>query len=111
MQQTIMFQMSVDDLRQIIREEIQTALTHHANNESKPQKEILGAKEASGMLQMAKSTLYKLTSNRLIPFFKRGKQLYFKRSLLNEWINQGKQKTVDELVNESEQNLNARKSC
>lgn len=61
-------------------------------------KELLTIEEASIFLNLAKPTIYSLTSRRELPFFKTGKKLYFKRSELLSWIEKGKQKTIEETV-------------
>ncbi|MGV0939986.1 helix-turn-helix domain-containing protein [Empedobacter sp. ULE_I140] len=54
-------------------------------------KQFISFKEAIDYLKVSKSTLYKLTSNREIEFYKpnRGK-IYFKLEDLDNWINKGK---------------------
>jgi len=50
-------------------------------------KNILSLQEAAEYLQTSKAQLYKLTSERTIPFYKpNGKKIYFKRDELDEWI-------------------------
>ena len=61
-----------------------------------PTKEILSIDEASAFLNLAKPTVYGLTSRRELPFFKTGKKLYFKQTELLRWIEEGKRKTVKE---------------
>lgn len=52
--------------------------------------EIISIDQAVELLNLAKPTIYALTSRGEIPFFKTGKKLYFKRSELLAWIEQGK---------------------
>ena len=40
--------------------------------------------------QRKKSTWYKMTSNGEVPYRKKGKQLYFLKSEIDEWLNQNK---------------------
>ncbi len=50
-------------------------------------KNILSLAEAAEYLQTSKAQLYKLTSERTIPFYKpNGKKIYFKRDELDEWV-------------------------
>jgi excisionase family DNA binding protein len=49
-------------------------------------KDILNAPEATQFLGIKRSTLYKLTSTKVISFFKRGKMLYFKRAELEKYL-------------------------
>ena len=48
----------------------------------------------------AKQTIYGLVSNRQIPFHKRGKRLIFSKKSIDQWIEAGRQKTVQEIRNE-----------
>jgi len=48
--------------------------------------ELLNISQASQYLSLAKQTLYSFTSKNEIPFIKRGKKLYFKKSELNKWL-------------------------
>lgn len=63
-------------------------------------KEILTIEEASYMLDLSKSYLYRLTCERQIPHYKPlNKVIYFKRSDLIAWIEKGKILSNDELLN------------
>lgn len=62
-------------------------------------KEILTMDEASSMLDLSKSYLYRMTSERIIPHYKPlNKVIYFKRSELITWIEKGRVPTKDELL-------------
>lgn len=63
--------------------------------------EILDVKQAAQFLKLKLATLYEKTSRKLIPHFKKGNKLYFHLSELQEWINQGKVKTFEEIENEA----------
>jgi len=58
--------------------------------------EVINIDEASDYVHLSKSTIYKQTSERTIPHFKRGKKLYFKRSELDEWLTTNKVDTQEE---------------
>lgn len=64
---------------------------------------LLSLNEAAGFLKLAPQTIYGFTSKRIIPFLKRGKKLYFKRSELEQWLEAGKKKSIAELNREIEQ--------
>ena len=50
-------------------------------------KEVLNLEEAASFLGIAKSTLYKMTHENRIPFYKpAGKLIYFEKSVLLDWI-------------------------
>jgi excisionase family DNA binding protein len=85
-----------DSVRKAISE--QNGITQTKTDNS-PQ--LLTVEQACEFLNLAKQTLYGFTSKRLIPFLKRGKKLYFKKTELEEWVNIGKHKSLDELQKES----------
>ena len=62
--------------------------------------EILNVQEAAAFVGEAVATIYGRTSKREIPHYKKGKKLYFKKPELIEWIEGGKVKTAQELVQE-----------
>jgi|SRR5579863_433231 len=64
-------------------------------------KEIMNIDEVAAFLFISKSTLYKFVMNRKIPHFKVGGKLYFKRSDLMSWVQEGKVKTMAEIQNEA----------
>jgi len=65
-------------------------------------KDLLNVKELAEYLKVSTSQIYKLTSNRVIPFYKpTGKQLYFRKKEIDEWIIKGKVCTREELINQS----------
>jgi excisionase family DNA binding protein len=53
--------------------------------------------EASRYLKTSVSTLYRYTSQRFIPHHKPGKQLYFFRDELDQWLAEHKKLTVNEI--------------
>lgn len=52
-------------------------------------KKILRFDEVVSVLGFSKSHVYKLTSQKKIPFYKKGKTLFFKSDEIVEWINEG----------------------
>jgi len=54
--------------------------------------------EAADYLKVKKNTLYKYTSQRKIPYYKpEGKQVKFKKTELDKWMNQFRVSSQDEL--------------
>ena len=90
--------MNKTDLEELIQGVVKNAVKNA--QQAKPTDELMDVDQASRFLHLAKQTLYGLTSERLIPFLKRGKRIYFKREELLEWVNQGKMKTREEIVKE-----------
>lgn len=58
---------------------------------------LLSIPEAASFLNLAPQTLYGFTSNRTIPFIKKGKKLYFRPSDLEQWLTDGRKATAKEL--------------
>ena len=65
---------------------------------------FLTAREAADYLGFALSYLYKLTSTHKVPFYT-GKHILFKRSELEEWVNNSRVATNDELVAKAQTNI------
>lgn len=66
-------------------------------------KDALTFNEASMLLDLSKSYLYKLTHSRQIPHYKpNGKKIYFKRSDLENWLFRNRVSTADELEHQAE---------
>ena len=86
------------DLEELIQGAVKNAVQNA--QQAKPTDELMDVDQASKFLHLAKQTLYGLTSERLIPYLKRGKRIYFKKEELLNWVNQGKMKTQDEIVTE-----------
>jgi excisionase family DNA binding protein len=64
------------------------------------QREILTLAEAAIYAGISKSLLYKLTSKRLLPFYKPGdaKLIFFKRAELDAWLLTNRKPTISEMT-------------
>jgi len=61
-------------------------------------KEVLNFPETAKYLEVSHSHLYKLTSAGEIPFYKPcGKKLYFNRKEIDDWLQQNRSSTKDEI--------------
>ena len=58
---------------------------------------VINLNQAAEYVSLSKSAIYKKTSERNIPHFKKGKKLYFKRSELDHWLTSMKISTKDEI--------------
>jgi excisionase family DNA binding protein len=67
-----------------------------------PEKELLTVAEVSQILNISTGAIYNMTSTRQIPFFKNRGRLYFDRQEIDEWIRQGRRKTLKQLQAEAE---------
>lgn len=66
-----------------------------------PVNELLDVKQVASYLKVTKSAIYKLTSMSVIPHYKNGKRLYFKKSDIDEWIFSKRIKTNDDIEKEA----------
>lgn len=92
-----------EDLKQpdelaVIREAISELRETIADLRAERKREALNLDEAAAYLGVKKSHLYKLTHQRLIPYYKPGgKSCYFKRAELDEWLLSNRVSTSSEL--------------
>lgn len=87
------------ELESIIQNSIRKAMEHKGNLEPKSEADsLLSIKEAATFLNLATPTLYGFTSKRIIPFIKRGKKLYFRRSELEQWLLEGKKQSISQIA-------------
>ncbi len=94
-----------DLLREVICEELEKLFAGKPMS-LKSEPEFLTIEEAAKLVGLAKTTLYEKTHLKVIPHYKRGRRLYFKRAELEIWISGGKVKTVLELDMEAATLLN-----
>jgi|TARA_R110000751_G_scaffold290424_1_gene397054 excisionase family DNA binding protein len=74
------------------------------------QKSVLNFIEGAKFLSLSKSYLYKLTHLGKIPHYKpTGKNIYFHRSELEQWMLQNKRQSYDEIENIAETFLTTKK--
>lgn len=79
---------------------------HKASEPEGEEDRLLNVREAARFLGDAVATLYGRTSKNEIPFYKRGKKVYFKKSELVAWIEQGRVKSQKEIQEETTLRLN-----
>ncbi len=95
--------MGKNDLDELINEALKS------NGQSKETKTLeerfLSIDEAASYLNLARQTVYGLTSKRLIPFLKKGKKLYFIESELKNWLLSGRKDTKEDIKRISLQQL------
>lgn len=60
-------------------------------------KAVLNVIEAAYFTGISKPQLYRLTSERRIPHYKKNNKLYFKKSELEAWMLENKIDTIDEI--------------
>jgi hypothetical protein len=91
--------LTVEELKIILKENISdSSLLFKAKQE---EDEIGGIELARQITKLSFKTIYQLTSQRKIPFFKKGKILYFSRCDLEQWIKSGKQATEQDIADKA----------
>ena len=94
------------ELESLINNSVRLALSEHNEKPTEAKDAILSIEEAGDYLHLAKQTLYGFTSKNEIPFFKKGKKLYFRKSDLQQWLLEGKQKTLREIRTDAIEYIN-----
>ncbi|RDB06913.1 helix-turn-helix domain-containing protein [Runella aurantiaca] len=92
------------DLEQLIQTVVERVVSNHFQVKNKDDPDltyptIMGTEQAASFLGIAESTLYRYTSKRLIPYHKRYQKLYFKKADLQNWVNEARNNTINELKN------------
>jgi excisionase family DNA binding protein len=93
MQQTILLQLSEHELKDIIKSSLSELIEENDQSSQKQTQRLFSLKEAAIYLHLAPQTLYGFTSQRTIPFIKKGKKLLFKKNEIDTWLNEGTKKT------------------
>ena len=78
-------------LKEVLLEVIQESQQPHREASN-----IMDIQEAAAFLNLALPTLYAKTSKRVIPHYKQGKKLLFKRAELIAWIESSRVKTMND---------------
>ena len=104
MENVIFTQLSIPEIRQLFRQELETYFaTQKQGNTNQPEPEqLLTVQQAAELLNLSVPTLYGYTQRAEIPGCKRGKRLYFSKQSLFEWIKDGRKKTLAETASEAE---------
>ncbi len=69
-------------------------------NRTTNKEEFLNVSQVADLIEESVASIYTRTSNRTIPFYKKGKRLLFKKAEIIKWIESGKKKTIEEIQNE-----------
>ena len=102
------FEVIMDKLNRI--ERMVTIIRENQEN-SKTQdsgKEIMNVQQVAKYLNIAKQTVYGMTSRREVPYYKRGNRLYFQKSDIDEWLLSTRRKTIEEIKMEAASYLKVR---
>ncbi len=103
MQNLVLTQLTTPELGQLFYEAIDRYFADKQFNPAQNEPDEIGGIElAVKITGKAKPTIYGLVHSRSIPHSKQGKQLYFSRKELLEWIHSGKRKTASEISRNAE---------
>lgn len=92
--------LTVEQLRSLLKENVTIT-----SPSLKDADEIGGIDLAKRVTKLSFKTIYQLTSKRKIPFFKKGKFLYFSKTELENWIRSGKKQTITDIQEAASQYL------
>lgn len=90
MDTSILTTLTTDELRDLVKQAAAEALDESRAAKWARVPEILSAEEACKLTGFSIYTLYRKTSRKEIPHFKRGRKLFFRRDELIAWIMEGK---------------------
>lgn len=109
METPTIFQYSREEFKSLLKESLREILAE-GGFESGNESTLINIQEAAALLNLAVATLYEKTSEKLIPHYKHGKKIMFKKSELLAWVESRRVKTIHEIRKEAaSQMLKARK--
>ena len=105
MENVVFTNLSIPEIRQLFRQELETYFEANKQPEQTPTdqpEQLLTIQEAAEFLSLTVPTIYSKVNRKEIPFMKRGKRLYFSSTELMEYIKKGRRKTNVEIEQEAE---------
>jgi len=79
---------SEDELKQVVLEAVKEGLSYYqSNNKEANGGDVLSFNQARELLDVSYSTLHKWKRERIIPFYRLGGRIYFKRSDVDNKLN------------------------
>jgi excisionase family DNA binding protein len=110
METIILSSLSLEDIATQVAERVYNLQQRDTGQKEETQEDdFLTIDQASEVLNLAKPTIYSLTCKKEIPYIKKRKRLYFKKSELIEWLNMGRKSTKREIEKEAEDFLRRNK--
>ena len=100
MENVVFTQLSIAEIRQLFRQELEGYFTTHKPLASKDPDtdELLTVQDAAKFLSLSVPTVYGLISKKELPVMKRSKRCYFSKVELMNYLKQGRQKTHAEIA-------------
>jgi excisionase family DNA binding protein len=100
MESPMFFQFSRNELKSLLKE-ILREISSEERREAESNTTLINIQEAAALLNLAVTTLYEKTSEKLIPHYKHGKKIMFKKSELLAWVESRRVKTIHEIRKEA----------
>ena len=93
--------LTVSELKEIIAEAVSQAMQENRPRVPEPpQPEYMNTEQAANYLHVTLGTLYHYRMHGSIPYYKRNSKLYFKKSELEAFINEGRHLTNKQLYDD-----------
>ncbi len=96
MDSPMIFQYSRDEFKSLLKEALREIMAERKDDTTN-ESTLINVQEAAALLNLAVNTLYEKTSEKLIPHYKHGRKIMFKKSELLAWVEARKVKTIQEL--------------
>jgi excisionase family DNA binding protein len=109
MENLVFTQLSVQEVRNMLREEVKKALNESPQLQGNQLPEYLTIQELSEMINLAVPSIYGMVHRKQIPYVKRGKKLIFEKSQIEEWLKHGRHKTKQEIDIEAAEHVQRRR--
>lgn len=100
MDSEMIFQYSRDEFKSLLKEALKEILSED-RIETTHEATLINIQEAAALLNLAVATIYEKTSEKLIPHYKHGKKIMFKKSELMAWVESRRVKTIHEIRKEA----------
>jgi excisionase family DNA binding protein len=97
MENLVFTQLSISEIRQLFRQELQIFFESKPIAPTQPESdELLTVQDTAKFLSLSVPTIYGLISKGSLPVMKRSKRCYFSKSELINYLKQGRKKTITE---------------
>jgi len=104
MENVVFTNLSIPEIRQLFRQELETYFEANKQPEQTPTdqpEQLLTIQEAAEFLSLTVPTMYSKVSKGELPVMKRSKRLYFSRTELLEYLKDGRKKSNAEIEQEA----------
>ncbi|MBV7441093.1 helix-turn-helix domain-containing protein [Weeksellaceae bacterium TAE3-ERU29] len=94
-------ELSVEELKELIRECIISVIPHLKTDKAPEEKEFYTLKETAKILDIAESTMYALNRKNIIPYYKFAGKCHYQKSDIHDAIKDNKIKSISEIEKEA----------